>query len=106
MSKKENNVGHIIGNTFGPGTVFQSEDVTQTISISNSEVSNAYQEVLKSISQIKDETEKEQAEINAEILKQSIDSKDSSKGLKVLKFLQGVIGSSAAITTLIKFFTA
>lgn len=106
MNKKVNKIDNMIGNNFGPGAVIQSEHVTQTITISNPEVSSAYQELLKSISEIKDETKKEQAEFNAQILKESIDSKDSAKGLKMLKFLQGVIGSSAAITTLIKFFTA
>lgn len=48
----------MIGNDFGPGAVIQSEHVTQTITISNPEVSSAYQELLKSISEIKDETEK------------------------------------------------
>lgn len=91
MNKKVNKIDNMIGNDFGPGAVIQSEHVTQTITISNPEVSSAYQELLKSISEIKDETEKEQAEFNAQILKESIDSKDSAKGLKMLKFLQGVI---------------
>ncbi|MEY2239356.1 MULTISPECIES: hypothetical protein [Bacillus] len=105
MNKKVSKIDNLTGNSFGPGTVIQSEDVTQTITISNPEVANAYQEILKSISEIKDEGKKEQAEFYAETLKQSIDSKNSANGMKMLKFLQGIVGTSAAITTITKFFT-
>ncbi|MCY9027165.1 hypothetical protein MOF32_30300, partial [Priestia megaterium] len=55
------NMGHMIGNSFGDGTVIQSEDVTQTITKSNPEVTNAYQELLEEIKKISDDSQRQQA---------------------------------------------
>ncbi|MDW0355035.1 hypothetical protein [Bacillus velezensis] len=98
-------IGDINGN-IDSNVAIQSESVTQTQTNlrDDNQVHKALDEIFDYIITIEDDIQKAQAEFNAEILKEAVDKKDIDKGKKVLGFLRNSIGTTAAITTIAKFF--
>ena len=98
-------VNNIIGsfnNSKLSGNVgIQSRNVAQTQNIGNNdELRNAFKGLEELIKKIEDETTKDQAEMNSEILKEAIQSEDKPKCEKVLKFLVGALGVVQPIITI------
>lgn len=83
--------------SFGDGS-------TNTVTNNNNGVAedlqNAFKELDELIRKIDDETTKEQAEMNSEILRDTIQSEDKSKSGRVLKFLVGALGVVQPIITI------
>ena len=83
-------VGNITGNTFGNNNNFLGDNVNQ---ISDSSVfESAYKDLLTEVNKITDEDIRDQAESNAELLKEAIDKNDTPKIEKFLRFLGGTLG--------------
>ncbi|MCY9306848.1 hypothetical protein MOF48_15085 [Bacillus spizizenii] len=97
----------IIGDINGNGNIaIQSESVvqTQTIVDDNNQIQKALSEIFQHIEEIQDSNQRNQAELNAEILRAAVKENNVDKGKKVLGILKNSIGTSAALTTIAKFF--
>ncbi|MEC1599884.1 hypothetical protein P9D60_20810 [Bacillus spizizenii] len=98
-------IGDINGNLSGNISI-QSDSVvqTQTIVDDNNQIQKALSEILQHIEEIQDSNQRNQAEFNAEILREAVKENNVDKGKKVLGILKNSIGTSAALTTIAKFF--
>lgn len=95
--------GPMIGNKFGDNVAFQSDEVTQTKTITSSEFSSSFAELLKDIQSLNDQSQKDQALFIAEQLKEAYENNktDSTKTpIKLLKGILGDIGSIASIASI------
>lgn len=82
----------------------QSDNVNQYQNFSTSEAEKAFEELFSEISKITELSKREQAEYNAEELKNALDNKDKTKAEKLIGFLKNSIGTVAALTTIARFF--
>ncbi|MEI2428506.1 hypothetical protein V8V54_26380 [Priestia megaterium] len=82
----------------------QADNVIQSQNISADESEKAFKELFEEISKISNEQQRQQAEFNAEQLKEAVEAKDKSKVQKLLGFLKGSIGTVASLSTIAKFF--
>ncbi|QAS08646.1 hypothetical protein ACK2WG_12895 [Bacillus spizizenii] len=105
MMDKSVKIGDINGNLSGNISI-QSDSVvqTQTIVDDNNQIQKALSEILQHIEEIQDSNQRNQAEFNAEILREAVKENNVDKGKKVLGILKNSIGTSAALTTIAKFF--
>ena len=79
----------------------QAENVNQIQNIvSENKVDEAFQELLSIVHGIEEEMSREQAEMNAELLRNAVESGDLSKGEKILKFLTGSLGLVPPLITI------
>lgn len=91
--------GNISGNI-----AYQSDYVTQTNINNNNEVKKALEEIIRHAKQIEDDSERSQAELNTEILREAVERNDVDKIKTVLGLLRNSIGTISALTTIAKFF--
>lgn len=79
----------------------QGDDVRQqNLTISNQEQEKAFSDLFAYIDSLTNQSEKEQAQYNAEELKASIIEGDTTKAQKFFKFLQNSLGNIAALATI------
>lgn len=98
-------MGDIQGNTFGSNTNFQGDSVTQIYTEESKEVFNkAYQELLKYISNIDDNTQRQNAEYIADDLKESYEKEDIPKSKRALTALTNTLGNLSSLATIAQLF--
>ncbi|RHW38688.1 hypothetical protein D1B33_07390 [Lysinibacillus yapensis] len=96
-----NIIGSFNNSKLSGNVAVQSSNVHQTQNNgSNDDLQNAFKELEELIRKIQDETVKEQAEMNSEILREAIQNDDTTKTGKVLKFLVGALGAVQPIITI------
>jgi hypothetical protein len=104
LNDNSKKIGDIFGNTFGDNVNLQGDHVTQTKIVNSGEFNSAFDDLMKDITKIPDEMQKQQAEFFAEQLKQAYETKNTSQGQKLLGFLKGSLGTVASLTTIARFF--
>jgi hypothetical protein len=82
----------------------QSDNNTQTYSITKEEVNDAFGQLFNKIKEIQDELQRTQAQINAQTLQEAVNTKDTNKAKPLLTLLKGTIGTVASLATIAKFF--
>lgn len=82
----------------------QADNVVQSQNITKEESEKAFKELFDEIKKISEQSQREQAEYNAEQLKEAVENKDKSKAQKLLGFLKTSIGTVASLTTITRFF--
>lgn len=92
--------GHIIGNSFGDNTAFQSDDVTQTNTKSSSEFSSSFADLLKDIQLLNDQSQKEQAMFIADQLKVAYENNKTENTKTPIKLLKGILGDIGSIASI------
>lgn len=92
-------IGNVTGNTFGQNTNILGDNVNQTL-IQSTEFENAYKDLLDEIKKNNHDTNRDQTETNAELLKSAIESGDKPKSEKFLRFLVGTLGVVQPLITI------
>lgn len=92
--------GHIIGNKFGDNNAFQSDHVTQIKTVSSSEFTNSYADLLKDIQLLNDQSQKEQALFIAEQLKGAYENNKPENTKTPIKLLKGILGDLGSIASI------
>lgn len=100
--KKAGNID-ISGSEIG-NLSYQSQNVTQTYSTDKSDVKKELEEIIKRVNQIENDRDREQSELNTEILRSAMENNDTDKVKKVLELLKGSIGTINALTNIARVF--
>lgn len=82
----------------------QADEVTQFQSISKNDFDEAWKLLLQDIEAIQDPAVKDQAEYNAEQLKEAFEAKDTNKAKRLIGFLKTSIGTVASLATIAQLF--
>ncbi len=97
-------IGDISNNIFGNNTNFQGDDVRQSTIEKSGEFDQAFASLLKDITEINDDTTRDQAQFFAEQLKEAYKAKDNTKAQTVIGFLKGSLGTAASLAGVARFF--
>lgn len=100
--KKAGNID-ISGSEIG-NISYQSQNVTQTYSTDKSDVMKELEEIIKRVNQIENDRDREQSELNTEILRSAMENNDTDRVKKVLELLKGSIGTINSLTNIARFF--
>lgn len=100
--KKAGNID-ISGSEIG-NLSYQSQNVTQTYSTGTSDLKKELEEIIKRVNQIENDRDREQSELNTEILRSAMENNDTDRVKKVLELLKGSIGTINSLTNIARFF--
>ncbi|APT47412.1 hypothetical protein P9173_03130 [Bacillus safensis] len=100
--KKAGNID-ISGSEIG-NISYQSQNVTQTYSTDKSDLKKELEEIIKRVNQIENDRDREQSELNTEILRSAMENNDTDRVKKVLELLKGSIGTINALTNIARVF--
>lgn len=100
--KKAGNID-ISGSEIG-NISYQSQNVTQTYSTDKSDLKKEFEEIIKRVNQIENDRDREQSELNTEILRSAMENNDTDRVKKVLELLKGSIGTINALTNIARVF--
>lgn len=84
-------------------SAIQADNVFQSQNVIKDETEEAFKELFNEINKIQDQAKKEQAEYNAEELREAFEKEDTSKAKKLLGFLKTSLGTVASLATIAKF---
>lgn len=94
-------IGDISNNSFGDNTNFQGDFVNQTkINVNEEEKERAFEELFTHIASIQNEDKREQAEYNAEALKEAVEAGDTAKTTKLFNMLRKAVGDIGSLITI------
>ncbi|MES1040625.1 hypothetical protein [Peribacillus simplex] len=82
----------------------QADNVKQSINYNETDKEKAFQELFNAIKTLENDSIRDQAQYNAEELKDALDKGDTKKGQKLLGFLQGALGAASSLATIAQFF--
>lgn len=82
----------------------QADNATQSQLINNADFDKAFQELLTYIKKLENDLQREQAQHNAEQMKEALESGDKSTAEKIWKFLQGSLGNLSSLATIAQLF--
>ncbi|WP_132748388.1 hypothetical protein [Scopulibacillus darangshiensis] len=85
-------------------SAIQADNVTQFQNIKNGESEKAFRDLFTAIHKLENETEREQAQFNAEQMQEALKSGDKTKAQKLLKFLHGTLGTVSSLVTIAQLF--
>ncbi len=100
--KKAGNID-ISGSEIG-NISYQSQNVTQTYSTDKIDLKKEFEEIIKRVNQIENDRDREQSELNTEILRSAMENNDTDRVKKVLELLKGSIGTINALTNIARVF--
>ncbi|EZP58286.1 MULTISPECIES: hypothetical protein [Exiguobacterium] len=95
--------GSFNDSNFSGNSAIQADNVVQSQNVIQNETEEAFKELFNEINKIQDQAKKEQAEYNAEELREAIEKEDTSKAKRLLGFLKSSLGTVASLATIAKF---
>lgn len=81
-------------------------EITQSMTNISSGIQTAFDDLNKAIQSITDESKRELAESNAELLENYVESKNKEKAAKPLLKLRGILGDISALVTIGTFIAS
>lgn len=105
LSDESKTIGNITGNTLGPNSNFQGDDINQVNIQITPELDAALTQLAIEIQSLKDTDEKDNASMYYDMLVTAIEQNKPNRIEKCLKTLNTILGTAASVATIAQEFS-